>query len=111
MQEHRVEAGPEAAPAIDSLSGVFLIVFAKAGGYVLLLVFAFLAARRPPWTFTVADLLFWATAIAIPLARSHVARKYEAPGAAHGGAGRAAIFHLAAAALLWVAAHSMQILA
>ncbi len=101
----------QSEPPIDSLSGLLLIMFGKALGYVLLLVFALVIVRRPPWQFSLADVLFWSCAAAIPLARHYVSRRYDAQ-----VLGRAPIplvqrigTHLGAAAVLWILGQSVHI--
>jgi hypothetical protein len=104
-------AGPQGEPAVDSLAGFVLVLFAKVLGYAVLLVCAVLALRRPPWQLSVSDLVFWACVVAIPPAQ-RAAVRYEA--AAGGAAARSTVrrlaVHAAVAALVWVAAHSVQAL-
>lgn len=107
------DANRQTEPTIDSVSGLLLIMFAKALGYVVLLGLLFIIARQQAWQLTPADLLFWSCAIGIPLARQHVSSRYDVP-----VAGRAPVSivhrigtHLLPAAVLWAGAQSVQILA
>jgi hypothetical protein len=97
-------------PAIESLGGLFLIMFARAAGYAALLILTVVIARRAQWSFSAADVLFWLCAVAIPLARQRVAARYEANSGAGAPASlaRGLLVHLGLAAPLWIGAHSIH---
>jgi len=110
MDPQRPAAGsPEHDPVLQPLSGLFLILFAKVIGYCALFLLAFIIARRAAWSFSVADVLFWACAIAIPLARRRAAIRY---GALWNGPAparlRSPATHVGVAVLIWTLAQSVR---
>ena len=92
-------------PRIDSLGGLLLIVFARMAGYAALLILALIIARRAGWSFSVADILFWLCAVAIPVAQR---RADSAGGASPPAMMPRMLVHLGVAALLWAGAHSLH---
>ncbi len=100
-------------PPIQTFGGCLLILFAKVIGYAVVFFCALVIARQPPWHFSLADVLFWLSAVAIPLVQQLAWRRYErtvgktkprSPG------GRLAT-HLGLAAVLWVAVQSTSFMA
>jgi len=110
VTDHPTPAGQPTVP-IDTLSGLFLVLFAKALGYFVLGLCAFILLRRQPWSFSAADAVFWVCAAAIPYARQQAANKYEGVAApeARIQLRKRMLVHLGAAAVIWVAAHSVRL--
>ena len=110
MDPRRPAAGSsETDPVLQPLSSLFLVMFARAIGYVALFLLTFIIARRAAWSFSVADGLFWACAIAIPIARRRAAIRYRT--AWNGPAPallRSLATHAGVAVLIWTLAQSVQ---
>lgn len=110
MDPRRPDAGSsENDPALQPLSSLFLILFAKVIGYCALFLLAFIIARRAAWSFSVADVLFWACAIAIPFARRRAALRYAAVWSGPRPALlRSLATHVGVAVLIWTLAQSVR---
>ena len=97
---------------IDSVSGFVVAMFAAVLGYLILVACGVVIARREAWRFSAIDGLYWIAAMAIPIAQYHTSIRYEesVAGFRQRPLGFRMLANLIAAAVGWVAAHSLPAL-
>ena len=111
MPDHPAPSANE-PPSVQTLGGCLVILFAKMIGYGIVLTCALVIARQRPWQFSLADVLFWLSAVAIPLVQQLAWTRYERTAGdtkPRSPVGRFAA-HIGLAAVLWVVVQSTNIL-
>jgi hypothetical protein len=105
MTDPRPPAPPSTAP-ITSGTEFLLQVFRFLGGYVILFVCLILLLRRPAWSLSIVDAVYWSTLVAVILLQRRAAKAEQA----NGEWPRIRNLHLAIGPALWLGAQSVHLI-
>ncbi len=84
--------------SVDSLSGCLLVVFARIGGFTILVGLALFIVRREPWRLSLLDVAYGSVVVAILLAHRHLR-----------GSTRSSAIVLGATLLAWAIVNSIDL--
>lgn len=96
---------PPQAPITSG--GAFLLeIFRGIGAYGMLFICIMLLLRRPPWDLSLVDVAFWGILMLLLVLHGRAAKVAGTPREW----GRERLLHVVVALLLWVGAHSVQLI-